>query len=119
MKDLSSWLRAGDPAADEATMSEAQVEAMRRVVLEAVRRSHAPALAWHQPLAVAATVALTLVVGALAGPWAPIMKDPPPRQEGAVAQPGEPPRQLQFATPGGTRIIWVFDAEFDLKETTP
>ena len=22
-------------------------------------------------------------------------------------------RQLQFATPGGTRIIWVFDPEFN------
>ena len=28
-------------------------------------------------------------------------------------------RQLQFATPGGTRIIWVFNSEFDLKESIP
>jgi len=28
-------------------------------------------------------------------------------------------RQLQFSTPGGTRIIWVFDSEFQLKETLP
>ena len=26
-------------------------------------------------------------------------------------------RQLQFSTPGGTRIIWVFDPGFHLKET--
>jgi hypothetical protein len=28
-------------------------------------------------------------------------------------------RQLQFATPGGTRIIWQFDPEFSLRETLP
>ena len=28
-------------------------------------------------------------------------------------------RQLQFATPGGTRIIWVFDSEFEVKGTLP
>jgi hypothetical protein len=28
-------------------------------------------------------------------------------------------RQLQFATPGGTRIIWKFNADFSLRETNP
>jgi hypothetical protein len=28
-------------------------------------------------------------------------------------------RQLQFATPGGTRIIWVFNSEFEMRETMP
>jgi hypothetical protein len=28
-------------------------------------------------------------------------------------------RQLQFATPGGTRIIWQFNPEFTLRETHP
>jgi hypothetical protein len=28
-------------------------------------------------------------------------------------------RQLQFATPGGTRIIWVFDSDFEVKGTLP
>ena len=51
------------------------------------------------------------------------------RQEGPKAQdsarPGAPPadaaraatpnRQLQFLTPGGTRIIWVFNQDLDLK----
>lgn len=35
----------------------------------------------------------------------------------AIASPGI--RQLQFATPGGTRIIWQFDPEFSLRETLP
>jgi hypothetical protein len=28
-------------------------------------------------------------------------------------------RQLQFVTPGGTRIIWTFNSEFELSETLP
>jgi hypothetical protein len=28
-------------------------------------------------------------------------------------------QQLQFATPGGTRIIWVFDSGFEVKGTLP
>ena len=37
------------------------------------------------------------------------------------AQPAEDGerRQLQFATPGGTRIIWVFDTDFEVKGTLP
>jgi hypothetical protein len=41
-----------------------------------------------------------------------------------MSQPAPAPtqdlRQLQFATPGGTRIIWEFDPQFSLREqTTP
>ena len=36
-----------------------------------------------------------------------------------TAQEGSARQQLQFATPGGTRIIWVFDAEFEVKGTLP
>jgi hypothetical protein len=28
-------------------------------------------------------------------------------------------RQVQFATPGGTRIIWTLDPEFKLPEVVP
>ena len=28
-------------------------------------------------------------------------------------------RQLQFATPGGTRIIWIFDQNLRLQESMP
>ena len=41
----------------------------------------------------------------------------PPQPSPVIASPGV--RQLQFATPGGTRIIWQFDPEFSLRETLP
>ena len=36
----------------------------------------------------------------------------------AVSAPGDM-SQLQFATPGGTRIIWQFNPDFSLRETHP
>ena len=36
----------------------------------------------------------------------------------AASTPGDM-RQLQFATPGGTRIIWQFNPDFSLRETHP
>jgi hypothetical protein len=66
----------------------------------------------------AATAVLTLAMAVLAGHRAP--RSAPER--GDVPLPAAAigsPRQLQFATPGGTRIIWVFDDALDLKETMP
>lgn len=118
MKDLSRWLRAGDPAGDDQAMSEADVEMMRRRVMSASRDIRAQSFAWQRPVAVAATVVLTVAAGVLAGHWTS-RPGPGSRGEPPVPQAVDPPRQLQFSTPGGTRIIWVFDSAFDLKETTP
>lgn len=117
MKDLTTVLREGDPAAGEA-MSAAEVNAIRRRVLNALRQPDGLSFDWQRPLAVAAAVALTLGAGIAAG------RRMPPADAMSVAGErvpveGNGRRQLQFATPGGTRIIWVFDPEFDLEETTP
>lgn len=40
------------------------------------------------------------------------------RQRPEPGGPGER-QQLHFATPGGTRIIWVFDSEFKVEGTLP
>jgi hypothetical protein len=118
MKDLSGWLRAADAAADGCAMTDDEVAAMRRAVVETARAARAEPHAWQRPVALAATAALTLAMGVLVGHQTsrpePRVYDPP--SPGASI---ETPRQLQFSTPGGTRIIWVFDPEFDLKETMP
>lgn len=117
MKDLADILRAGDPAADS-ELSPMQVDAMRRSVLDAARRPDVVRTPWQQPLAVAAMVALTIAAGVMAGRSLPV-PDAAPEPDPARAVPTDQRRQLQFSTPGGTRIIWVFDPEFDLKETVP
>lgn len=117
MNDWKTALRDGDPAAHAQLRSD-EVQAMRRAVLSAVPR---PAAArprvWMQPLLVAATIALMIGTGAVAGRRAAHEV----RGTGAVAaDPDEhETRQLQFATPGGTRIIWVFNSDFDRNESIP
>jgi hypothetical protein len=112
MKDWQTPLRDGDPGA-HAFLHADEVSAMRRAVLAAVPPTvRAPRL-WIQPLLVAATIALMIGTGAVAGHRAG--SQAPERATAAVPEDTRAEtRQLQFATPGGTRIIWTFNSEFDL-----
>ena len=69
-------------------------------------------------------VALLVVVGTMTGDrvvvgpaTAPVTSDPLAAVGGSSAD-GER-RQLQFSTPGGTRIIWIFDQNLRLQESMP
>ncbi len=118
MKTWQSLLRENDPGA-EARLAPEVADAMRRA---AVAHAHEPRpirLNWQRPLAMAAI--LVLMVG-----WGLVEGRRAARRDAAVApavvelaDPASEQRQLQFATPGGTRIIWVFNSEFALKETIP
>jgi hypothetical protein len=118
MTTLKARLFEGDPAA-EAGLSAGDVQEMRRVVVAAAATPAAAPAWWGHSLAVAALIAVMIGAGLVAGRRAadrerliaPIAVEAP-------APEGER-RQLQFSTPGGTRIIWVFDSEFQLKETLP
>ena len=119
MKDIKAVLHEGDPGAgpEEQGLSPAQAAALRRHILNATVRPDVVRTPWQQPLAVAAMVALTIAAGVAAGMrFAPAgtVSDVP-----AASTPADGRRQLQFSTPGGTRIIWVFDPEFQVKETVP
>lgn len=119
MKDLKTVLREGDPAATDEGLSLEQVHALRRAMLNAARRPDVVRTPWQRPLAVAAMIALTVGAGIFAGQR--LAQTPPGRLDSpaAAAAPAEGRRQLQFSTPGGTRIIWVFDPDFSMKETVP
>ena len=118
MTTLKARLSEGDPAAG-AGLSDGDVQEMRRtVVAAAAKPMEAPAW-WGQSLAVAALILVMIGAGLFAGRRAadqePLIV--PVAVEAPVPE-GER-RQLQFSTPGGTRIIWVFDSEFQLKESLP
>ncbi len=115
MKDLGRILREGDPARPDQELSPAHAAAMRRQMLSAVRVD-VVRTPWQQPLAIAAMVALTIAAGVLVGLRFSAVEA---RPDVPAASAPVPPRQLQFSTPGGTRIIWVFDPEFQVKETVP
>jgi hypothetical protein len=114
MKNLRKLLRDGDPLTHERPLSSDEIEWMRHIVLTTTpRRRMRP---WV--MSVAAASAFGLVAGA--GVWwnttvrqQPILQTDAAKSA-APATPGER-RQLQVTTPGGTRVIWVFDSNFDMR----
>lgn len=117
--DLRKQLIDGDPVAREPELDAFHAQTMRRrVVLEAraerERSSGAFTRAWWlQPIAVAAAIAVCLVAAVAVGirinqPEPGVARSSRDRQDRPQT------RQLQFATPGGTRIIWTFHQEFEL-----
>jgi hypothetical protein len=120
MTDVGRWLRDADPLARGRDGAEAlsalDARAMRRAMVDALDVRQRAALSWPAPLAIAATIVLTLTAGVVVGRrLAPPRDGSNPR---TVARAWNVPvagerRQLQFATPGGTRVIWVFNPEFE------
>ncbi len=119
MTDWRAALRETDPGA-HAQLSNDDAQAMRRAVLAALpARVGSDGRMWVQPLLLAATVALMIVTGAAAGRHASVEPAGGSAQDTAVATETPEMRQLQFATPGGTRIIWTFNSAFNLNESIP
>ena len=123
--DLKRRLIDGDPVAREPELDAFHAQTMRqRVVLEArtgeregfpEREGFSRATAsWLQPVAVAGALAACLVAGVGIGlriNGTDVSSVERPFQGRGLQS---PPRQLQFATPGGTRIIWTFHQELDI-----
>jgi hypothetical protein len=114
--------------ADEALareLSAEETQRLKRTVLAAASAG-AQTRRWSLPFALTAG-SLTAAAAALV--LTTVMASTDAQPGGAVdaaAAAGEPvattdagPRQLHFSTPGGTRIIWVFDADFEVKGTLP
>ncbi len=77
-----------------------------------------------RPFAIAAVGALLVVVGTMTGHRVMVGPAPAPGATEPLATIGGggadgDRRQLQFATPGGTRIIWIFDQNLRLQESMP
>lgn len=119
MKDIRALLTDADPLQSEPGLSDADAERMRRVILSAPHEIESEQAFWPRALALAAVVILMVVGGTFVGGRLP---PPEPNVAGeSVALPTEAGerRQLQFATPGGTRIIWTLDPDFKLREVVP
>ena len=112
MSTLGTLLKESDPLRHEPPLGTREAQSMRRTMLDAVRPP--PAALWPRALPVAALVVLMVVAGAAAGRR---LKAPEPMPAGGPLNAGVDSagrRQVQFATPGGTRIIWTIDPEFQL-----
>ena len=118
MDDLKAALRGGDPVARGSGLSAADAAAIRRAVIAAADAQERMVAPWPRPIFLAATLAAAVIVGLAAGMGRPWSGRTPARLHSMASQAASASsvaerRQLQFATPGGTRIIWVFDTEFN------
>jgi hypothetical protein len=117
MKNLRAVLDAADPLRDEPALAIPDVREMRRRILGAAETSSF--LSVPRALPVAALVVMMVVAGVAAGRR---LTAPPVPAVGDVVDflpAGGERRQVQFATPGGTRIIWTIDPNFQLRGTLP
>ena len=115
MKSLHELLVEADPLRVEPPLSDAEAQTMRRTVLAPTARREPAITFWPGAVPVAALVVMMIVAGAAAGRR---LEPPEPVTTKAVVGLERAPEtertQVQFATPGGTRIIWTLDPHFDL-----
>ena len=127
MTDWRNRLRDADRALDRELKPEAE-QRLRRSVLASASSLAPGHWMWSRTFA-ATAAALTLVcAGLLTALQGSRLREPASTsaidsaEAIAAAQDGAPAperQQLQFSTPGGTRIIWVFDPGFEVKGTLP
>jgi hypothetical protein len=119
MRDVRSLLDEADPLAREPELSETDATRMRNAIVSAARQPYASSPFWSGTFAVAAVVVLTVIAGTLGGRNLSTRKVSNQVETVIAPAPGVERRQVQFATPGGTRIIWTLDPEFRLREVMP
>ena len=116
MNDVTRRLREADPVTRERGLAPDAIAELRRVVVTAAQdSSRAPGPWMMRTFAVAAAVALIVGAGIAARrrpPAAPLDTNARPAAPAATAR-----TQLQFSTPGGTRIVWTIDPSFQIKGT--
>jgi hypothetical protein len=124
MTDLNTLLKNGDPVRDDGGLSSVDAQRMRRVVVAATLEPSRARTPWLRPFAITAVGALLVVVATIAGDRATVKQVliPAPIDPSTTLGEGSgggERRQLQFSTPGGTRIIWIFDQNLRLQESMP
>lgn len=114
MNELRDWLKDADPVVNEPQLPDADAQRMRRLIVAAGESRRSSFVEWTRGSWAAATVVIAVTIALSVSRW---MR---PAEDGirdTAAVPGIAPeavtrRQVQLTTPGGTRVIWVFNAEF-------
>jgi hypothetical protein len=120
MTDLNTLLKNADPVRDDEGLSLVDAQRMRQVVVAATLEPSPARTPWLRPFAITAVGALLVVVATMAGDRVVVHQSAPPAEINPAVESGGSTaerRQLQFSTPGGTRIIWIFDQNSRLQES--
>ncbi len=113
--DVRDWLKDADPVANESPLSDADVQRMRRAIVAAGESSHSFA-DWARGSWAAATVVVAVTIAVSMSRWT--KSGETPRVSGDITTTAAPPdrptrRQVQLIAPRGTRVIWIFNDEFN------
>jgi len=117
MSAVRDWLRSADPVVDEPPLSETDAQRLRRLVIAAGDERPTSFAVWSRTSVAAVTLVVVLTVAVGVSRWWSPTDDARAVPSGgtAVTAPSSDAstrRQLQFSTPGGTRVIWIFNADF-------
>ena len=113
MKSWQEIVRENDPGVER--MDADAAFRMREKIMRAARAAASPSPAvWPMRLVLAGFACVILMMSVFGTQHA---IDVAP--EGNAPVIGTERRQIQFATPGGTRIIWELNPNFTLMETLP
>lgn len=112
MKTWQEMLREHDPGVQR--MDAGAAARMRETVVRAAKAAPLSPRTWPMRFALAAFASLVLMLSVF-GTQRPL--NVPHDRSLPVA--GSERRQIQFATPGGTRIIWEINPNFTLGDTLP
>ena len=116
MNELRDWLKDGDPVDNEPPLSDAEVQRIRRAIVNAADSRQPSFGDWARGAWAAATVVVALVIAvSLVRRTKPI--DSVPNTNADAAPAAAVPehaarRQVQLIAPGGTRVIWIFNDDF-------
>ena len=114
MKNLTTLLRDADPVSREPELSADTVARLRRTAIAAAHDAPVRPVLWGRQFAMAACLTVMVLTGVLVARRVPsaVREVPDP----AAASVTDRRTQVRFSTPGGTRIIWTLDPEFQLTE---
>jgi hypothetical protein len=109
MRDLRERLQTDDPLAHEPPLGAIEVETMRRRIV-----GYEPESRPRWSITAMLAVALVALLGLGAALTRPIAGTDAPSLDHASGG-GSHLRQFQMQTPGGTRVIWIINPDFQLR----
>lgn len=110
MTDLRELLQEHDPAKDGRELASDELSSMREHVVQEAER---PSQRRFRPIRWVTAAALLFLLVTSSWIWLRQGVSEVPAQT-EVEQSERRTRQVQFSTPGGTRIIWLLDSEFEV-----
>jgi hypothetical protein len=103
MTPLQELLKDGDPLALEPGLDQTDARAMRRAVIAAADQAGEGRFAWRY------AAAMAVMAAAMLGVISTLAQREAAQADGSQTLAELPPVEMQFSTPGGMRVIWVFD----------